>query len=156
MGIVIEVDGDVPAGRALHLIDVENLAGGPDVSAEVARTAIDDYRRSAVVTPGDLVRLARNPWLYRKLAFDLPSGWWTRFGHGPDGADRALLDGLDPESVCRRFDRLVIGSGDHAFADLARALGGDLWVISSRRSLSSDLESSVSRAVTSGPAAFEG
>lgn len=58
MGIVIEADRDVPAGRALHLIDVENLAGGPDVSAEVARTAIDDCRRSAVVMPGDLVRLA--------------------------------------------------------------------------------------------------
>ena len=27
MGFVMKVDADVPEGRALHLIDVENLAG---------------------------------------------------------------------------------------------------------------------------------
>jgi hypothetical protein len=151
MGFEIKVDADVPAGRALHLIDIENLAGGPDVSAEVARAAIADYRRSAAIRERDLVRLACNPWLYRRLAFDLPAGWWTAFGHGPDGADRALLEGLEPATVCHRFDRLVIGSGDHCFTDLAagvRALGGDAWVISRHRSLSRDLERAASRVLT--------
>jgi len=151
MDYMTKTDADVPAGRTLHLIDVENLAGGPDVSTEVAHAALDDYRRSAAMGPVDLVRVACNPWLFRKLAFDLPSGWSTGFGHGPDGADRVLLDGLHPKGVCRRFDRLVIGSGDHAFAELAagvRALGGDVWVISRRRSLSAELGRSASRALT--------
>jgi hypothetical protein len=150
MTFTTRIDADVPEGRTLHLIDVENLAGGPHVSAEVAHAAIDHYQRTAQWQPTDLTRLACNPWLFMKLAFDLPAGGLTRFGHGADGADRALLAGLDPETVTRRFHRLVIGSGDHCFTDLAagvRALGGDAWVISRHGSLSRDLERAASRVV---------
>ena len=72
MEFTTRIDADVPEGRALHLIDVENLAGGPDVSAEVAHTAIDHYRSTACWASTDLTRVACNRWLYEKLAFDLP------------------------------------------------------------------------------------
>lgn len=144
-------DRDVPPGRALHLIDVENLAGGPRVSPEVAATAIEHFLKAARPGPHDLTRLACNPWLYEALAFDLPDGWWTGFGHGPDGADRRLLDDLEPDGLRRRFDRLVVGSGDHYFAELAagfRSLGGDTWVISRPSGLSATLGRAASRVLT--------
>lgn len=147
----MRVDRDVPPGRALHLIDVENLAGGPRVSPEVAGAALAHFLTAARPGRHDLTRLACNPWLYRVLAFDLPSGWWTGPGHGADGADRRLLDGLEPEWVRRRFDRLVVGSGDHCFAELAegfRALGGDTWVVSRPRGLSAVLARAASRVLT--------
>lgn len=44
---------------------------------------------------------------------------------GPDGADLALLDEVrDYKWVAERFHRIVIGSGDGIFAELAAALTG--------------------------------
>ena len=43
--------------------------------------------------------------------------------HGPDGADTALLDVLgDLEWIAQRYDRVVIGSGDHCFAPVVMGL----------------------------------
>jgi hypothetical protein len=46
-------------------------------------------------------------------------GALIRWGRGPDGADKVLLAEADPTDVARRFDRLVIASGDHIFGALA-------------------------------------
>ena len=45
---------------------------------------------------------------------------WVIGADAPDGADRALLGAIDLYRVARDFDELVIVSGDHAFASLAR------------------------------------
>ena len=45
---------------------------------------------------------------------------WIVGADAPDGADRALLAAIDLRRVARDYDELVIVSGDHAFADLAR------------------------------------
>jgi hypothetical protein len=44
---------------------------------------------------------------------------WVVGANFKDGADRALLAAVDLHSVARRYDELVIFSGDHAFAQLA-------------------------------------
>jgi hypothetical protein len=62
-----------------------------------------------------------------------------RLGSGPDGADMALLDVLRHEDVARRFTRVVIGSGDHVFAEEAARLAAQgvcVTVVSRRHSLS--------------------
>ena len=41
---------------------------------------------------------------------------------GEDGADLVLLAQAEPCRVAARYDRLVIGSGDAAFADTALAV----------------------------------
>lgn len=45
---------------------------------------------------------------------------WVVGADAQDGADRALLAAIDLHRVAARYDELVIVSGDHVFADLAR------------------------------------
>ena len=45
---------------------------------------------------------------------------WVIGANAPDAADYALLGAIDLRRVARDYDELVIISGDHAFADLAR------------------------------------
>jgi len=61
---------------------------------------------------------------------------------GPDGADLAPLDVLQHEDVAGRFTHVVIGSGDHLFAEEAGRLaarGVCVTVVSRRGSLSAQL-----------------
>lgn len=51
---------------------------------------------------------------------DAPNVKWVIGANAPDGADRALLAAIDLHRVARDYDELVIISGDHAFAPLAR------------------------------------
>lgn len=128
------VDRDVPEGRALHLIDLENLMTGAHEEAGVddAQWVVDRFCGGADWHRDDLVVLAANPALLGRVAYDLPAGWQKVAAPGPDGADRALLARADPDLVGHRFHRLVVGSGDGIFADLAQAVrdqGGDVWVV---------------------------
>ena len=43
-------------------------------------------------------------------------------GHGRDGADKALLEFADVRHIATRYDRVVVGSGDHIFAPLVSEL----------------------------------
>jgi len=61
-----------------------------------------------------------------------PNIKWVIGANTPDAADNALLAAIDLYRVAREYDELVIVSGDHAFADLARrakALGLSVHVI---------------------------
>ena len=138
--------------RSLHLVDVENLAGGPahvgDFPAAVRRyQAVADYGAS------DLLIVAADIALWRQTIFDLPDGQYLP-GRGPDGADTALLRAAPPEWIVRRFDRLIIGSGDHIFASLARtvrAFGVDVTVaVSQWRTLSRELRLTADRVLLLG------
>lgn len=65
---------------------------------------------------------------------------------GADGADLALLDVIDSESLHLRFDRVVIGSGDGIFALAAgrlQRLGCPVTVVSRRDRLSRQLRLAV-------------
>ena len=125
-------------GRALHLVDVENLAGGPDRAEHWLPTALHEYRAVAGVGVDDQVIAAADVTLWRRTAFDV-APWRYLPGYGPDGADLALLREAPPEYVAERFDRLVIGSGDHAFAPLAEAVadrGTEVVAVARPRQLS--------------------
>lgn len=102
--------------RTLHLLDPENLLGhGQPTQADVARLRAD-YMEHVTVAPGDLVVLAAsgaNSGLAMGLAW--PSAR-LRWMPGTDGADNCLLDVIAEEDIAKRFSRVVIGSGDHAFA----------------------------------------
>lgn len=110
--------------RTLHVIDLENLASGVDKSAGEFLDVVDRYRSVMRIAPDDLVEVAVDASAWRRVAFALPRAWRVRFGYGRNGADRALLRAIDPRVATGRFDRIVIGSGDGAFADLAEGLTG--------------------------------
>lgn len=131
-------DPRLPAGRSLHLIDVENLIGGPMAGVEAIGQANVAYRSTVTVRAGDHVVIGVNPALLLDMATAWP-GARPVVGHGPDGADHALLAQTRPDDVAARFDRLVIGSGDAIFSGLtAESVRNGLvvLVVSRRESLS--------------------
>lgn len=128
----------VQHGRALHLIDVENLVGCSRPGAKAVNQALESYRQEAAVREGDHVMIGCHPGLGLAVHAAWP-GAQIRVGHGPDGADHALLDWADPDDLARRFFRVCVGSGDGFFAELLRELrerGVEVRVVSRRRSTS--------------------
>ena len=122
-------------GRALHLVDIENLSGGPRRTLEEHVAAYRTYVRRAEVGPRDHVVVAACGLVMDSLAFHLPPGISKRKANGVDGADRALLAVDTPERIAERYERLVIGSGDHGFLGLAlaaQALGVHVVILSGR------------------------
>jgi hypothetical protein len=110
-----------PPGRTLHLIDLENLIGGSTAEGEAVRAALASYRRRLGIREGDLIVIAASP----LMAFEAKAYWsgaLVRTARGVDGADIALLTEGSPEELARRFDRVVIASGDGIFAALATDL----------------------------------
>ena len=137
------------ACRGLHLVDLENLLGDPWARGPCVGRGLDQYLQRAGFHAGDLVFVAGNPWLMAELGWSqldaagrLLSGRVDchRFAaRGPQGADNKLLEAAPLAWVARRFDRLVVGSGDGVFADrlaAVRASGLSVQVVSRPESLS--------------------
>lgn len=134
-------DRGLPRGRTLHLIDIENLAGADRAFADLVAAA-EAYKRSITVHPGDHIVIGcdRSLLLAAKVAFP---GARVVPGCGPDGADRALLACEGVDDIARRYDRVVIGSGDHVFCGLVARLrqkGVAVCVVCRREALSRDLK----------------
>lgn len=112
----------VPADRTLHLIDLENLAGGEFNDAGALRRTWASYQEVVPIRSGDHVILASNPAIGLEAGLLYPQGL-LKVRHGPDGADLALLDEVrDRGWIASRFHRVVIGSGDGIFLGLLNDL----------------------------------
>ena len=111
--------------RSLHLVDIENLVGEPTSwRPDRIRATFDAYLQTATWRPGDSLVVAANPSFMKMLAFDLVGmAHRSLCAWGKDAADQLLL-GAVPADVGTRFGRLVVGSGDHAFAPLVASLRG--------------------------------
>lgn len=109
-------------GRTIHLIDIENLAGGVRAGVLAFYQALDCYRYRGPVAGGDRVVIGASPQVGCQVK-PLIEGWpsvelYTR--GGPNGADIALIERVnDVHSIVARFDRIIIGSGDGDFAPVA-------------------------------------
>jgi NYN domain len=127
--------------RGLHLIDIENLAGDGMPSLPQVRAVQDSYAGSLTFSGLDQVVIASSHWTLLSAGLGWPHARY-RIRSGPDGADLELLDVLEYEAVAARFARVIIGSGDGAFARAAASLaaaGVRVIVVSRRGSLSSRL-----------------
>jgi len=112
----------VRPGRTLHVVDFENICGGPELAQRSGAEVAASYRRVAGLMRGDHVIAGSNPGLLFHCRDCFPGARLVG-GHGPDGADRALLGAVpDVEWVAPRFDRVVIASGDHCFVHFAATL----------------------------------
>lgn len=112
----------VREGRTLHVVDIENICGGPDQVRTSGKESAAAFSRAAGVAPGDHMLVACNPALLFHSRDRFPGARLVG-AHGPDGADRALLGALtNVDWIAARFDRVVIGSGDHCFAPVVTAL----------------------------------
>lgn len=121
--------------RTLHLVDIENLIGGAVHRDDCAR-AMEAYRQVAAWAQRDHAIVGAGPTTAEVAFFVVPAGIQRVLGRGLDGADRALLAAVDAAFVARRYDRVVIGSGDGRFANLATELrlrGAEVWVVAKSR-----------------------
>lgn len=129
----------IRTGRTLHLVDIENLAATSRLDVATAARTVAAYRRRIAVRSGDHVVVAADVHNAVPAGLAWP-GARLRAGVGPDGADAALLDAAaDVPWVADHYSRVVIGSGDHAFAALAtqlRARGVAVVVVAHRAGLS--------------------
>ena len=128
--------------RRLHLVDIENLVGDPWPSLSQVREVRCLYTDCLAFGAMDQVEVAASSHrTLKNAAFGWPRVHY-RARYGPDGADLALLDVLRHEDVAGRFTHVVIGSGDHLFAEEAARLAAQdvcVTVVSRRRSLSRQL-----------------
>ena len=121
--------------RRYVLLDIENLTLGAARSAAAVAEVWRVLREQAPgIAPHDHVVVGAGRGFARRYraAIQGPNVRWVVGADGPDGADRALLAAIDLFAVAREYDELVIGSGDHVFADVARrarALGLTVQVI---------------------------
>jgi hypothetical protein len=53
-------DWHIPASRTLHLVDIENLCGGPYASSELLQRTIDGYQQALAAGLGDALHLSSN------------------------------------------------------------------------------------------------
>lgn len=129
--------------RTMIVVDLENACGGSSlVSANHKRVLKSINLLPAVHRP--MVVLSTGP----KAVEETPDLFWVwqnaRFvqGRGLDGADNALISVLRDEPLAARSSRVILVSGDHAFAEpLAeiRARGIRTGVMSRPASLSRKL-----------------
>lgn len=109
--------------RRYFLIDIENPTRGAKATPEQVATFWAILKQQAPgIAPHDhvVVGAARSVVRKYRAAIDGPNVRWVTAANSPGAADRALLDAIDLYRVARKYDELVIVSGDHAFTDLAR------------------------------------
>lgn len=129
-------------GRTLHVLDVENLVGAPSFEITDVERIATEYVRRVPLSASDHVWLACSHHNAEAVFFGWPGSARRLLGSGPDGADRALLEPLLTESTYERYARIVIGSGDGAFAVPGRWLatrGVHVLIASRAKSLSRQL-----------------
>ena len=130
--------------RSINIIDIENLFGGTDPTADDVRDVWTAYNSHGVtIEDNDHVVVASCSRVAKVAWFALPaSGLQRVVRDGPDGADLAALSALDLPHAATRYDRLVIASGDHAFAPVAeeaRSLGMAVHLVIGRGAPSREL-----------------
>lgn len=115
--------GLIASRRTLYVVDVENMAGSGDLCTRDVEAV--QYRLFAAVPSSvqDQTVVAVSHHNGEAALFGWSGSAERKFRSGRDGADLALLETIDDIAwTAARFDRVVIASGDHAFALTTRAL----------------------------------
>jgi NYN domain len=136
----------LPGARVFHALDVENLVGTPNFSATEAGLVYGAYDRVAPHGAVDQLVIATSHYAAPSAWFGFPSSARRLVRSGLNGADHALLEVLERESIAARFDHVILGSGDGIFAFAAAALqraGCGVTVVTRRSALSRHLRLAV-------------
>ena len=131
--------------RTIVIVDLENACGGAHMVPTMHKAVRQAINGLVGVSPHLLI-YSTGP----KAIGDCPDVWFewngsgARFvqGRGLNGADYALIDVIKNEPLVNRSTRVVLVSGDHAFADPVaelKAQGIRTTVVSRPGSLSNEL-----------------
>lgn len=120
-------------GRALHVIDLENLADGRP-GWRRAREVWLTYERGIGIQNGDRAIVVVSSMFAAAVRSVVPSYVRLKFcPAAPDAADDLLQDLAAVEMSRSKFAMVIIASGDHSFAgtaELARSQGMNVWLVS--------------------------
>ncbi|KQZ88493.1 hypothetical protein ASD62_03345 [Phycicoccus sp. Root563] len=105
----------------MHLIDLENLVGGPSAPDTTIERVWAAYHGGIPRSPMDQMIVGSSRFFARRTWWLLPEGIQRRARDGQDGGELAILEEIDLDHLVTRFRRLVIASGDGRFAELAAA-----------------------------------
>lgn len=111
-----------PAGRTCVLVDIENLVRDAEEDRAVP-VVLDQVLATLGIQASDHVIVAAGPRLAAEAFHQVPRRCRLLLGHGVDGADLALLEAVEPADLARRYDRVIVASGDGIFAPLVAELG---------------------------------
>lgn len=127
-------------GQSLIMVDIENQVGASELTAESVievRTALD------LLEGANLMHVvACSHHNAKAVMFNWPKARII-LKSGKDGADLALIEVATDERVGKRFDRVVIASGDGIFASVAKDLsneGVQVCIVCGRGALSKNLK----------------
>lgn len=128
--------------RALHVIDLENLAGGR-LGWRRTREVWLTYERGIGIQNGDRAIVVVSTMFAAAVRTVVPSYVRLKFcPAGPDAADHELQELAAAEISHGRFGTVIIASGDCSFActvGLARSRGMNVWLVSGRGGVSRKL-----------------
>ena len=127
-------------GQSIELVDIENLVGASELTAE----NVSEIKTSMDLMEGANVMqiVACSHHNAEAVMFNWP-GARIILKSGKDGADLALINVVTDEQVAKRFDRIVIASGDGIFSTIAKDLsdeGVDVSIICGRGALAKNLK----------------
>ena len=106
--------------RSLHLVDIENLVCGCYAPSQMVLQQYRTYLEVAAWQHQDQVVVASSRLVGQAVTFGIHATVpcsYTLVRPGPDAADRVLID--TGRYMIARVGRLVVGSGDGLFTDLA-------------------------------------
>ncbi|KGJ76933.1 hypothetical protein GY21_08820 [Cryobacterium roopkundense] len=125
-------------GRAIHLLDPENLCGSSLLTEAMVAEMRGLYTSAVSVGPQDHIILASAHCSLLPMADGWPDARY-QVRSGKDGADICLANIMLDENVADRFDHVFVASGDGGLApfvaDIARR-GARVTVVSRRAAIS--------------------
>lgn len=135
--------------RTAFFLDMDNLTGTGQPTSDQVQAVLNEFERICKPCHLDQVYCAGTATTAYHCA-DYRPNYRVTAGRGKDGADKRLLELGDPDHVSRRFQKVVIGSGDGIFADVAheyKTRGMTVQLIIGKGGLSNVLKRAVSASV---------
>lgn len=110
-------------GRTLFLVDIENMVGSCDLSYGDVAQAQRRINGAVEPRPGDHTVIAASHHNALPMFYGWAGSAQRKVRSGQDGADKALLEAVaDVQWIADRYQRVVVASGDNAFAFAVAAL----------------------------------
>ena len=107
--------------RTLYLLDIENMCGTGRLEPGLVACRFSQLERAVAPGHADQMIVGYNPLNRAAVAFGIRRSHGHVERSGPDGADLALREVMS-STLARRFDHIVLASGDHMFAPVVARL----------------------------------
>lgn len=110
-------------GRAIHLLDIENLCGSSLLTPTMVEKVRASYAAAVSIGPRDQIVLASAHISLLAMADGWPNARY-QVRSGKDGADICLATIMVDENLADRFEHVIVGSGDGGLSPFVAEMAG--------------------------------